>query len=244
MSTVRWRKMRLSFSSFSMSFRNGIELLDPAVHRIEHAVGQVLVNAAGPEIGRVHARAAHLLVVLHQQLALLEAPQRRRQRADVHGERRDVQQMIQDARDLGEQHADVLAALRRRDAQQLLDRQRVGVLLVHRRDVVEPVEVRHRLQVALVLDQLLGAAMQQADMRIAALDDLAVHLDDQAQHAVGRRVLRPEVHRQGLDLDVGHVSSSWPSGWAFSSPGSTWCAPSHGLRKSKRRNSCVSFTGS
>ena len=35
-------------------------------------------------------------------------------------------------------------------------------------------------------------------MRIAALDDLAVHLDDQAQHAVGRRMLRPEVHRQVL----------------------------------------------
>ena len=62
-------------------------------------------------------------------------------------------------------------------------------------------------------------------MRIAALDDLAVHLDDQAQHAVGRRVLRPEIHRQGLDLDVGHVSSSWPfpaaAAGAFSSPGST-----------------------
>ena len=116
--------------------------------------------------------------------------------------------MIQDTGDLREQHTDVLATLRRRDAQQFLHRQRIGMLLVHRRDVVEPVEVRHCLQVALVLDQLLGTAMQQADVGIAAFDDLAVHLDDQAQHAVGRRVLRPEVHRQGLDLDVGHVSSS------------------------------------
>ncbi len=146
------------------------------------------------------------LVVLHQQLALLEAPERRGERAGVHREGRDVQQVVEDARDLGEQHADVLAALGRGDAQQLLDGERIGMLLVHRRDVVEPVEVRDRLQVALVLDQLLGAAMQQADMRIAALDDLAVHLDDEAQHAVGRRVLRPEVHRQGLDLDVGHAA--------------------------------------
>ena len=36
----------------------------------------------------------------------------------------------------------------------------------------------------LVLDQLLGAAMQQAYMRIAAFDDLAVQLHHQAQHAL------------------------------------------------------------
>ena len=110
---------------------------------------------------------------------------------------------------------------RRVDAEQLLDGEREGVLLAHRRDVVEPVEIRHRLQVGLVLDQLLGAAMQQADMRIAALDDLAVHLEDEAQHAVGRRMLRPEIHRQRLDLDVGHDASSLPFSSAFSSPGST-----------------------
>jgi hypothetical protein len=43
------------------------------------------------------------------------------------------------------------------------------MLLVHRRHVIEPVEIRHRLKVGLVLDQLFGAAMQQADMRIDAL---------------------------------------------------------------------------
>ena len=64
------------------------------------------------------------------------------------------------------------------------------MLLVHRRDVVEPVEVADRLQVGLVLDQLLGAAMQQPDVRIDALDHLAVQLQHQAQHAVRRRMLR------------------------------------------------------
>ena len=67
------------------------------------------------------------------------------------------------------------------------------MLLVHRRDVVEPVEIRDRLQIGLVLDQLLGAAMQQPDMRIDALDDLAVELQHQPQHAVRRRMLRPEI---------------------------------------------------
>jgi hypothetical protein len=50
------------------------------------------------------------------------------------------------------------------------------VLLVHGRDVVEPVEVADRLQVGLVLDQLLGAAVEEADVRVDALDDLAVQL--------------------------------------------------------------------
>jgi hypothetical protein len=42
------------------------------------------------------------------------------------------------------------------------------------------------------LDQLLGAAMQQADMRIDALDHLAVELEHEAQHAVRGRMLRAE----------------------------------------------------
>ena len=37
--------------------------------------------------------------------------------------------------------------------------------------------------------------MQQADVRIGALDDFAVELEHQAQHAVRRRMLRAKVHR-------------------------------------------------
>ena len=113
------------------------------------------------------------------------------------------------------EHADELAAARHRDAEQLLDRQREGVLLVHRRDVVEPVEIGDRLQVGLVLDQLLGAAVEQADMRIDALDDLAVELQHEAQHAVRRRMLRPEVDGEGADVGFSHGYC-----FAFSSPGS------------------------
>jgi len=52
-----------------------------------------------------------------------------------------------------------------------LGRRRV---LVHRRDVIEPVEIRDRLQIGLLLDRLFGAAVQEADMRIDARDDFAV----------------------------------------------------------------------
>ena len=105
--------------------------------------------------------------------------------------------------------------LRHFQAEQPLDRQAEGVLLVHRRDVVEPVEIGHRLQVGLVLDQLLGAAMEQADMRIDALDDLAVELQHEAQHAMRRRMLRPEI-----DVEVADVGFRHHCRLAFSSPGS------------------------
>ncbi len=78
------------------------------------------------------------------------------------------------------------------------------MLLVHRRDVVEPVEVADRLQVGLVLDQLLGAAVQQADVRIDALHDLAVQLQHEAQHAVRRRVLRPEIEMELAEFGFWH----------------------------------------
>jgi hypothetical protein len=78
------------------------------------------------------------------------------------------------------------------------------VLLVHRRDIVEPIEVGQCLQVGLVLDQLLGPAVQEADMRIHALDDLAVELQYEAQHAVRRRVLGPEVEGEVAQRSLGH----------------------------------------
>ena len=64
------------------------------------------------------------------------------------------------------EHPDQLATDRDLQAQQLLDGQHEGVLLVHRRDVVEPVEVARCSGVGPRLDQLLGAAVQQADVRI------------------------------------------------------------------------------
>ena len=67
------------------------------------------------------------------------------------------------------------------------------MLLVHRRDIVEPVEIGQRLEIGLVLDQLLGAAMEQPDMRIDAVDHLAVELEHEPQHAVRRRMLRAEI---------------------------------------------------
>ena len=48
--------------------------------------------------------------------------------------------------------------------------------------------------------------MQQADVRVGALDHLAVQLEHQAQHAVRRRMLRAEVQR--VVADLGHSAAS------------------------------------
>ena len=42
--------------------------------------------------------------------------------------------------------------------------------------------------------------MQQADVRIRFLDNLSVHFENQAQHAMCRGMLRPEVHCEILNL--------------------------------------------
>ena len=92
------------------------------------------------------------------------------------------------------------------------------MLLVHRRDIVEPVEIGVGLQVGLVLDQLLGAAVEQADVGVDALDDLAVELQHEPQDSVGGGMLRPEVDREVAELVLCHDGSQ---ALAFSSPGRT-----------------------
>ena len=47
--------------------------------------------------------------------------------------------------------------------------------------------------------------MEEADVRIGALDHFAVELEHQAQHAVRRRVLRAEVER--VVANLGHYLS-------------------------------------
>ena len=185
---------------------------------------QILMHAAGAEIGRMHAAAGGPLVEHHQLLALLEAPEWRRQRADIHRLRGDVEEMREQAADLGIEHAYELGAHRHGHADELLHGECISMLLVHRRHVVETVEIGQRLEIGLVLDQLLGAAVKQADMRVDALDDLAVELEHEAQHAVRRRVLRPEIDGElavvaftlaafglgvrGICLGLGHHAST------------------------------------
>jgi len=90
---------------------------------------QVLVHAPDAKIVRVHASARGAFVKHHQLLALLEAPERRRERAHVHRLRRHIEEMREQAADLAIEDADELAALGHRDAEQLLGCQTERVFL-------------------------------------------------------------------------------------------------------------------
>ena len=189
------------------------KLIGPGVDIFDERRRQILVDTAWAHIVGVHARARGALIEHHQLFALFKTPERWRQRANVHGLRRHVEQMVQNAADFGIEHANDRSAARHLNARELFDRQTERVLLVHRRDVVEPVEIRDRLQIGFVLDQLLGAAMQQTDMRIDALNDFAVKLQHEAQHAVRGRVLRAEIDRERalfFRRRVGEIVSHWP----------------------------------
>ncbi len=78
------------------------------------------------------------------------------------------------------------------------------MLLVHWRDVIEPVEIRNRLQIGLMLDQFFGAAVKQTDVRVDALDDFAVKFKHETQHPVSRRMLRTEIDREVALAGFGH----------------------------------------
>jgi len=101
-----------------------------------------------------------------------------------------------------EHHADVLRPNRDIDTKQLFDREAVRMLVRHHRHVVETIHVRQRLDEGACLGELLGGAVKQADVRVGALDDLAVELKHEPEHAVGCRMLWPEV--QGVVLDLSH----------------------------------------
>ena len=226
--------------------------LAPSLDVVDQRRGQVLVDAAGAEIVGVQPGPAGALVEDHQLFAFFEAPGRQGPGADVHGLGGDVQDVVEDAADLAIEHPDDRAPARDLDVQQLLDGQAEGVLLVHRADIVEPVEIRDVLEVGPGLHQLFGAAVQQADVRVDPLDHLAVQLQHHAQHAVRGRMLRAEVERELARAVGGHRLRHFRDGMgvvghhlasAFSSPGSTYSAPSQGERKSKARN-WVIFTGS
>ena len=166
----------------------------PGTDVVGKASWQVALNAAGAEVLGMHPRARHPLVELHQLLALLEPPQERRHRANVERHGGDVEEVVHDPGNLGEQHPDVFRALGNLELQQVLDRQDVRVLLAHHRDVIETIEIADALEIGAVFDQFLGATVEQPDVRVGALDHLAVELEDEPQHPVGRRMLRPKVH--------------------------------------------------
>ena len=176
--------------------QDGRKGLAPSTDVLDQPRRAIDMHPAGAEIVGMQTGAGCALVEHHELLALLEAPQRRRQRAAIHGLRRHIEQMRQNAADLAEQDPDQLGAARHLDRHQILDGEAECVLLVHRSTIVEPVEIRDVLEVGPRLHELLRASVQQADVRIDPFDDLTIELEHEAQNPMGGRVLWAEVDRK------------------------------------------------
>ena len=101
--------------------------------------------------------------------------------------------MVQNTAHFRVQHTDQLTTVRYIDAQQTLDGEAEGVFLVHRRHIVETIQIRDVLKIGARFHQLFGAAVQQTDMRIDASYQLAIQFQHQTQHAVRCRVLWAEI---------------------------------------------------
>ena len=184
----------------------GVDLGEAVEHGpdlVEHAVVEVVEHAADPGVAGMEPVARHLFVDVVDQLPQVEGEQERRERPQVERGGAGAEQVIADPRQLGDDHADVLAARGQLDVQQLLDRVVPGHLVHRRADVVLAVDDRHVLVEVEVLAQLLEAGVQIADVGRGLDDPLAVELEDQPQGRVGGGMLRPEVERPGGLLRLG-----------------------------------------
>src|ERR1043165_1135517 len=156
------------------------------------ARGQVHHQAADAEVGRRHPLARRGLDEVHDLLALAEAVEEDRHRADVERVRSQPDEVRADALQLAHEDADDLRAFRNLKAQKLLDGHAVGEVVAERVEVVHPVGDDDALLILLILEELLHPRVQVADVGRALDDHLAVEDEFEAQDAVGRRVLRPE----------------------------------------------------
>jgi hypothetical protein len=106
--------------------------------------------------------------------ALAEHVQERRERAHVHAELSVAQQVRDDPVDFADDYPQVLGAFRHLDTRRLFDREHQAELHVERAQVVHAVDVGQALHIGQVLEDLLAAAMQVADQRLAAEHHFAV----------------------------------------------------------------------
>src|SRR5262249_33393354 len=112
---------------------------------------------------RREPRPAILLENLKNLLALAEAVENGRERADIERVRAEPEQVTGDALKLGEDRADHLGAGRRLDAHQLFNRLAIAQAVRNRGDIVHAVHIRRKLLIAAVLSNLLHAAVQVAN---------------------------------------------------------------------------------
>ena len=144
------------------------------------------------------ARAADEIEDVEDLLAVTEAVEHPRRRAEIVRERPDKDQMAVDAIEFRHDDANVLRARRCLNPCKLLHGKRIAKIVVHGGNVVQTIRVGQPLRIRPIFEQLFDTAMEVAHDRRCLDDALAVEFELHLQHAVRRGVLRPHVERIGL----------------------------------------------
>ena len=185
----------------------------------------------------MHPHPAHQLVDVEDGLALAPGVQEGRGRAQVEGAGAEPDQVAADPRQLAHDHPQVLAPRRHLDAEQPLGGEREAEVVDQRRQVIHAIAVGDALLVAVALEVLLEAGVEEADVGPAGAHHLAVEVEHQAQHPVGRGVLGTHVQLHGVLADLGELDGVEVGGDAEPAPslGERVLAPGEAARRRQDR---------
>ena len=160
--------------------------------------------AADARVGSRETRAGKKLEKIVEFFALRERVKENGHRAEIERHGAEPHQVRRDPRGLAADDADGFAARRQLPTHEFFDGERVGDVVRERRQIVQPIGVRHELVVLHVLGDLLVATMQKADVRRRLRDGFAIEFEDEPQDAVRSRMRRPHVEDHFL-ADVAEV---------------------------------------
>ena len=105
-----------------------------------------LVNTTRSNIGCVHSGSTGTFIKFHHFLTLLKEPEEGGDATDIKDVSSNPHDVVEDPGELSEEHPDVLGPDGHIDVEQLLHGERVGLLVAHHRNVVQPIKVRESLQ--------------------------------------------------------------------------------------------------
>ena len=179
-----------------------LELVEKSRVAIDHLPGllqptgrQITTAAAKAHVIAHHPRAGERLEQVENLLALTEGIHERRARgAHVLQKEADQDSVIDQAGQFGCDDADVFGAFGCLQPGKLLHRERVCPVVGQRTEIIEPIGVGHRAEIARLLGDFFMVAMQVAEDRLELHDAFAIQHHVHAKHAVRRRVLRAHRH--------------------------------------------------